>query len=195
VALASSGTLSGDNTATTNSSGVATFSGLSITGTPGQYRLVFSAAGVPSVTSDAIDLGPGAAAELRVVVQPSDVAVSALAFLVQPQVQLVDELGTPVPRAGIAVTASIGSGGGTLGGTMSVETNSEGRAVFTDLRITGSGNHTLKFTAPGLTEAESEVIDVILSSGSDELAVQCSRPHWSERRAEAPAGEPSSPVE
>ena len=167
----SSGTLSGDNTVSTNSAGLATFSGLGITGTPGQYRLVFSAAGVSSVTSDAIDLGPGAPDELRVVVQPSDVAVSALAFLVQPEVQLVDNLGTPVPQAGVAVTASIGTGGGTLGGTVTVETNSEGRAVFTDLRITGSGNHTLKFNATGLTEAESEVIDVILSVGSDELAI------------------------
>ena len=172
VALAgSSATLSGDNTAATNSSGVATFSGLAITGTPGQYRLVFTAAGVPSVTSDPIDLGPGAPDELRVVVQPSDVAVSALPFLVQPEVQLVDNLGTPVPLAGVAVTASIGSGGGTLGGTLTVETNSEGRAEFTDLRITGSGNHTLKFNATGLTEAESEAIDVILSAGSDELAI------------------------
>jgi uncharacterized protein YjdB len=171
VSLTGGGTLTGSTSATTDGSGLARFSGLTITGTPGTYRLVFSASGVASVTSDPIELGPGAPDELRVAVQPSDAAVSGLPFLVQPQVQLHDAQGTPVPLAGVPVTAELASGDGTLSGTLTVDTDGSGRAAFTNLRISGSGVHTIRFTAPDIGSVVSDEITVILDVGSDGLAV------------------------
>ncbi|HEX9893216.1 MAG TPA: Ig-like domain-containing protein [Gemmatimonadales bacterium] len=167
VALSGSGgTLSGATSATTTGSGVATFSGLTITGTPGTYRLVFSSNGLASVTSSPIELGAGAAAELRIAVEPSSQAVSGLPFLIQPQVQLVDQNGTPVSTSGVTITASLASGSGTLGGTLTAPTNASGRAEFSDLRITGSGEHTIRFSADGLTSVVSNPINVVLPAAA-----------------------------
>jgi len=59
---ASGGTLGGTASATTNASGVATFSGLSISGLVGSYTLTFQSTGLASVTSGNIALSAGAAA-------------------------------------------------------------------------------------------------------------------------------------
>jgi hypothetical protein len=79
-------------------------------------------------------------------------AVNGKPFGTQPVVQLRDDSGTNVSLGGVEITASIASGGGTLGGTMRATTNAGGAAVFTDLSITGSaGAHTLGFAAGSLT--------------------------------------------
>ena len=49
---------------------------------------------------------------------PSATVQSGVAFPAQPVIQLRDRSGRDVARAGFAVTAAIGSGGGVLGGTL-----------------------------------------------------------------------------
>jgi hypothetical protein len=56
---------------------------------------------------------------------------------------------------------AIASGGGTLAGATTRLTDGQGRAVFSDLAITGDpGPRTLAFTASGYTRATSATIDV-----------------------------------
>ena len=84
------GTLGGTTTATTNASGVATFTDLSITGTVGDRTLSFSAAGLTGATSGTVSVTAGAASQLVVTTQPSTTAQSGAVFGTQPAVQLQD---------------------------------------------------------------------------------------------------------
>ena len=162
AAIASGGgALGGTTTATTDASGVATFTNLSITGTLGDRTLSFSAAGLTGATSGTISVTAGAATQLAVTTQPSSTAQSGVPFPQQPVVQLRDASGNPVSQAGVSVTASIASGGGTLGGTPTATTDASGVATFTDLSITGTlGNRTLRFSASGLADTISNTINV-----------------------------------
>src|SRR5437867_3368378 len=116
------GTLGGTVTAATNGSGVASFTNLSISGTAGDRTLSFSATGLTPAVSGTITVGAGAATQLTLTTQPSATAQSGVAFAQQPVVQLRDGAGNAVSQAGVTVTAAIATGGGTLGGTVTVAT-------------------------------------------------------------------------
>jgi hypothetical protein len=103
----------------------------------------------------------GAASRLAIVTQPSSTAASGVPFAQQPVIELRDAAGNAVPQAGVSVTVAIVSGGGTLGGTVTRATGSDGRAVFTDLSISGTpGARTLIFRADGITSITSSAIQV-----------------------------------
>jgi adhesin/invasin len=155
------GTLGGTLTATTNASGVATFTNLSVTGAAGPRTLSFNATELTSVTSASVTVGAGAATQLAINVQPSTSAQSGVALPQQPSVQLQDASGNPVAQSGVVVTAAIATGGGTLGGTLTATTNASGVATFTNLSITGLvGDRTLSFGATGLTGVTSNAISL-----------------------------------
>ncbi|HEU4801190.1 MAG TPA: Ig-like domain-containing protein, partial [Gemmatimonadales bacterium] len=137
----------------TNSQGRATFSSLTITGPSGTYQLSFEADNVTGVTSNDIVIGSGAATRLDFATAPSLAVQSGVDFPVQPVVRLEDNSGNPVGTSGVTVTVTTQScSGKSLSGNNSVETNSAGEAVFTDLRLTGTvGNCTLLFGAAGLS--------------------------------------------
>ena len=98
---------------------------------------------------------------------PSATLQSGVVFPAQPVIQLRDRSGRDVARAGFAVTAAIASGGGVLGGTLTVETNASGQAVFTDLTISGTlGARTLQFTATDLTPVTSGALDLTAGPAS-----------------------------
>ena len=149
-------------TATTNGSGRATFSGLAITGPSGTYTLSFAGPSISGVTSNDIVLGSGAAAKLAIATQPSSTVENGQIFPQQPVIQLQDATGNPVGAAGITVTAVLQpAAGATLGGDLSVQTNSSGVATFTDLRITGDlAQRTILFASTGLTSVSSDPITV-----------------------------------
>ncbi len=154
------GTLGGTTAATSNASGVATFTNLSITGTVGARTLFFSAPGLTAANSGTVTITPSAPTQLAILTQPSTSAPSGSAFLQQPVVQLRDASGNAVSQGGVTVTAAIASGSGTLGGTATATTNASGAASFTSLSITGAGTHTLQFTSPGLAAATSSSIGI-----------------------------------
>jgi hypothetical protein len=95
-----------------------------------------------------------------VLTQPSSVAESGEKFDRQPVVQVQDASGNAAPQSGVTVTAAIQSGLGFLGGDRTKSTSGSGAATFGDLKITGLGNHTLVFSAPGLTSVISATISV-----------------------------------
>src|SRR4029079_1272748 len=87
---------------------------------------------------------PGAATQLVFTTQPAS-ATAGSAFGQQPVVKVEDANGNVVtsgPDAGVAVSMSLASGGGSLQGTTTV-TASGGIATFANLRIDTSGAHTI----------------------------------------------------
>ncbi len=103
----------------------------------------------------------GGAGRLAIATPPSTAVQSGVVFPQQPTIQLQDASGNPVAQAGVPVTAAIATGGGTLGGTLTVNTNTAGLAVFTNLAISGLvGPRTLIFSSSGLSDATSGTITV-----------------------------------
>ncbi|MGH7657800.1 MAG: invasin domain 3-containing protein, partial [Gemmatimonadales bacterium] len=106
--------------------------------------------------------------QLALSTQPGATATSGIPIGPQPVVQLQDASGAPVQQGGVLVTAGITSGGGTLLGNTSVNTNSGGQAAFTDLAIAGSpGDRTLTFGASGHISVTSNPITV--TAGTPDL--------------------------
>jgi adhesin/invasin len=142
--------------ATTSSSGLASFSDLSLTGLVGDYKLSFSEPTLTGVASDPISVAAGPPSALALMASPSADARSRAPLSPQPSIQLQDASGNPVAQAGVEVHASVASGDGTLVGHASILTNGQGRADYTDLAIAaGPGAHTIRFAS---TSPPSEVV-------------------------------------
>jgi hypothetical protein len=170
------GVLGGTTTATTDASGAASFTNLSIVGTAGDRTLTFTAPGLAAATSTtiAVSVTTTVATRLLITTQPSSAAQSGVAFAQQPAIQLRDASNSPVSQSGVLVTATIATGDGTLGGTTTVATDANGVAAFTNLSITGTaGDRTLGFTSPGLTSATSNSISI---SGATSASLYPNRP-------------------
>src|SRR6476660_87300 len=112
----------------------------------------------------------GQSPSMAVVTQPSSAAQSGVAFAVQPVLQLKAPNGSDQAQAGVAVTASLASGTGTLDGTVTEQTNASGTAAFSDLSITGAaGTYTLRFAAAGVIPAISSGITISGGTGNSIL--------------------------
>ena len=97
---------------------------------------------------------------LALVTPPSTVAVAGVALDQQPEIQLQDPTGAPLPREDVKITVDV-DGGGSLGGNTSRTSDTNGRVTFTDLEFrTGSGTRTLIFSAPGFIPVTSPEIVV-----------------------------------
>ena len=100
----------------------------------------------------------GAAAKLTLEQAASGTAQAGVAFTQQPTLQLRDANDNLVQEANVAVTAAIATGAGTLAGDLTVETDANGVATFTDLRIDGAtGARDLSFTSAYPTVAGGTV--------------------------------------
>jgi subtilase family serine protease len=155
------GTLSG-TTSLTVSSGIATFSGLSINKTGTGYTLQATSGALTAATSSPFNVTPGKADHLGFSQQPSNtVAGSAISPAVT--VQVLDANGNLVTTDNTdSITVAIGTnaGGGALSGTTTL-TVSGGTASYGTLSInkTGTG-YTLKATSGTLTSATSGTFNI-----------------------------------
>jgi hypothetical protein len=149
--------------ATTDASGLATFSGLTLTGPAGAYTLRFETGALAPVTSGTITLGAGDETQLTITTAPSSSAQSGVALATQPAIQLRDAGGNPVASTGRTVTAVIAT---SPGGTPTLEnatatTDATGLATFSGLAISGLiGDYTLRFESGALTPATSGTISL-----------------------------------
>lgn len=101
-----------------------------------------------------IRVTPGQIAQLAIRTQPGG-AVVGTALSTQPVLEFRDAAGNLVPAGAGFVSAAIASGGGSLGGTTTVQA-SGGVVTFTDLKIVGtSGPRTLSFSAGTLAATSS----------------------------------------
>jgi hypothetical protein len=126
----------------------------------GNRTLNFSATGLADTVSNTVTVTPGAAYQLTIEQQPPASVGSGTTFAPAPTVQVRDTSGNAVATDTIVVTAAKASGSGTLGGTLTDSTDTNGLASFGNLNITGSGDHTIEFSAPGLVPDTSTVINV-----------------------------------
>ena len=125
---------------------------------PNTVSAVVSGIGIVEFSATAT---AGAPARLSIFTQPSASAVSGVPLSEGPVIQLLDAGGNAAQQAGVPVTVSIGSGGGTLGGTLTRSTDGNGRAAFGGLVITGTpGTRTLRFTAPNFAAVTSGAINL-----------------------------------
>lgn len=114
--------------------------------------------GTPAVT-------PGAATNIVITTQPSG-SVSGVALTTQPVVEIRDANGLKVTAGAYTVGASILSGNGSTS-NHSV-TTSAGVGTFTSFTVTGSGAQVVRFSAAGLSSADSASFTV--GAGSTHLS-------------------------
>ena len=142
--------------------GVATFSDLSVDRAGTGYTLIASSSGLPNRTSAAFTIGP---AMLTMATQPSSSVPSAQPFPQQPVIQVRNAANAAL--SGVVVTATIASGGGTLGGTATATSDQNGLATFANLSIAGTvGNRTLSFAATGAAAVVSNAIAITPGAAS-----------------------------
>ena len=148
-------------TATSDSVGIITFNLPAYVGAAGSATITISAPGFTPLVTPAISFVTGPLALLEIITQPSLAATSGMQLPVQPAVRLEDAGGNPIAVAGVKITAYVASGGGTLGGTITVDTDATGLATFTDLSITASaGQKTLGFKSGSLPDVLSDQISL-----------------------------------
>ena len=143
-------------------------------GAPANLVLTFTAAaGAPTVPPE-----PTGAAALAMATEPPTSAAPRVAFPTAPRVRLVNASGNPVAQAGVAVTAGIASGNGTLLGTLIQATDAEGVAAFPDLAIDGAGGagYTLRFSSPGLAAATSRQVRLDAPAPAVSIAITSHTP-------------------
>jgi hypothetical protein len=158
IGSGSGGSLSGTTTVAAVN-GVATFTDLVLSGTVGNFTLTFTPTSLTAATSSSFALSVGAASKAMITTQPSG-AFNGSGFSTQPVVKITDSGGNIITTSTVNVVASLASGTGTLSGTTTVAAVN-GIATFSNLKITGTGNHTLTFTpAGGLTATTSNTINV-----------------------------------
>lgn len=149
------GTLSG-TTSVAAINGVATFTDLVITGTPGDRTLTFTPTTLAAVTSSAVTITVGAAAKVAIT-RASVGTQRRTAFTTQPQITVQDASGNTITTSSAVVTATV-SDGGTLVGTTTA-TASSGVATFSGLGVDGTigATYTITYTVSGLTVATATV--------------------------------------
>ena len=168
IGSGSGGTLSGTTTVAAVN-GVATFTDLVLTGTAGNFTLTFTPTSLTASTSNSFALSAGIATQAVITTQPGG-AVNGSAFSDQPVIRITDASGNTVTSSTVNVIVSIASGSGTLSGTTTKAAVS-GVATFTDLVISGTGNHTLTFTPTSLTAATSNTLSVTTPLVPSKVAV------------------------
>ena len=152
-------------------SGVATFTGCSITKTGTGYTLAATSSPVltPPVNANAFNVTAGAATKLVFTTQPVGGVPPGTNFATQPKVSVEDVNGNVVTTDTGTVTLSIASGPG--GASLSCSNPGfptiaavAGVATFTNCQISGTliGTFTLQATRSGLTTATSIPVVIIL---------------------------------
>lgn len=125
--------------------------------TAGAQSLTATVSGIAPVAFTAT-AAPAGAVRLSTPIGP---ATAQPGVDIQVTTTLLDAYGNQVPQAGVSVTITNGTGGGTLAGTTTVATDGSGVAHFTIQINALAGPHTLVVSSPGLTGATSANIQVV----------------------------------
>lgn len=149
--------------------GVAQFTDLGVSGTPGQsYTIHYSIVGLGTASQGIAIQQP---ANRLVLSRPAVATGSGAAFVVQPQVTLQDvSTNQTVTNSATTVTATV-STGASLVGNVSATTNG-GVATFTNLGITGTPGQTYTLTFTSGHMSVTQAVTMPVSSGTHLLIVQ-----------------------
>ena len=143
--------------------GIALFNDLAIDRAASGYTLVATSAGLRPATSDAFDIGVGAAVAVGFITQPGN-GEGGSPLSQQPVVGILDAGGNTVTTSSASVTVSIweNPSDGALSGTMTVAAVN-GVATYIDLSIDKAGNgYELLAFSSGLISTESNPFDVVV---------------------------------
>jgi uncharacterized repeat protein (TIGR03803 family) len=137
--------------------GVATFDNVKLD-TVGTYTLTASDGDLTTATSNSLTVSPAAASQLAYAVQPSNVAAG---ITDSPSIVLdvEDAYGNLITTDNSNVTLSIGSGPGSVYGTLTVAA-SDGVATFSTVNFRVAGSYTLTASDGSLTPATSNSFTV-----------------------------------
>lgn len=165
---------------------------------PNSATAVVSGVGTVAFSATAT---PGTPPSLALATQPPGTAVRGVGLSRRPVVQLREPDGSLRRQSGVAVTVSLLGSGGTLRGTRTRATGSDGRAEFPDLALEGPpGSYALAFAAPDYAGVTSSAIALeraptttsILSDDPDPSAIGATvRVRF---RTESPGGTPVGTV-
>jgi leishmanolysin len=110
---------------------------------------------------------------LRVVQQPPGTARIGELLTPAPQVQLFDAYGYPSLVAGVPVTVDLGSGSGSVTGTLTVPTSANGRATFPGLAFSGGveGARELRFSSAQRLAVYSAPVNVGTGAAASAYAI------------------------
>jgi hypothetical protein len=147
----------GGTTSLTTTTGVATFSNLTLT-TAGSYTLTATATGLTPVTSPSFTISPAAAAQLAFEPFAAPLTVTAGQSLPTVKVDVEDAFGNLVSSSTATVTLG-NTASGTMTGTTSTAAAS-GVASFSGIALDKAGTYSLTASAPGLSQATSAKITV-----------------------------------
>jgi hypothetical protein len=182
--------LGGTLVATTNASGLATFTDLKFSGVVGNGLLRFSSGTLTEAYSESINIVAGPPTQMMVSTNPSSNAQSSVVIGTQPRVQLLDVSGNPATQSGVTVTATTVGGIGTLTNATAL-TNTIGIAAFSGLTLSGPvGSYTLRFTAPNLGQIDAPNL-TFLSAGPVSKFVITTQPSASAQSGVALAAQPA----
>ena len=162
AAIASGGgTLGGTVTRSTNASGQATFTDLSIAGSAGTRTLVFFSGGLSAATSGAIAVSaaPVSASQSTVSAAPGSLTAGSGASTIT--VVAKDASGGRV--SGAAVTLSVSGSGNTV--STPAVTDANGTTTAT-LQSTGAGSKTVTATINGVTVSQTATVTVSAAAPS-----------------------------
>lgn len=166
---AGGGSLTGGTT-TTNASGIATVTSWTTGAAQATNTMTATVGALPAVTFNVSAAPAGTPTELKIGTQPPATIADRATLTPNPVVQLIDAVGADAATAGVAVTVAL-NGGGTLGGTTTVNTDAQGRATFTNLTIAGLvGTKQLTFSSTGLVGKQSNNIALTAGPAAELLA-------------------------
>ncbi|MBS1918134.1 MAG: T9SS type A sorting domain-containing protein [Bacteroidetes bacterium] len=94
------------------------------------------------------------ATQLTLTSQPTTYK-TAVTMTTSAVIQVRDGLGQVINQSGIPVTASVATGAAVTAGTVTVNTDANGVATFSNLQIVGAGTVTLLFTSASLNQVVS----------------------------------------
>ncbi len=160
--LVSPGALTGA-TSISASGGIATFSGIALSGTVGSHTLT-ARIYLPSTISDneVINLGFGNATKLSLETEGSG-AASGIALSVQPVLKLRDSSNNIVTGVAHNVVATINPAASLSGALVAVDTTT-GTATFAALSLSGTvGSYSLSFSVEGASSSDVASISQIIS--------------------------------
>jgi hypothetical protein len=113
---------------------------------------------------------PDVASQMVIARQPSTTSGSGAPLTVQPIVEFRDRFNNVATSSTLGVTASLVASPVTLSGTTTVNAQA-GRATFTNLVVTGTGQVTFRFAATGFQEATSVAFAVAADAACPGTAV------------------------
>ena len=150
---AGSGILSGTLTQNSDATGKATFNNLSIDTAGAGKQFTATASGIGAGLTNAVSstfsiVVPSVAAKLAFTTPPADALTNAAMSAVVVQVQ--DTNSVAVASNNVPVTLTLTSGGGTLSGTLTQNSDASGKATFAGLSIDLAGAKQLTATGSGI---------------------------------------------